>query len=75
MPLHLFITVKAVQANGNSAISSSNGIHIDTSPPNVVAVFYIDAEQSEQEPTTFQSSNNTIMVYWAFEDNESGIMV
>ncbi len=68
-------TVKAILANGESAVASSDGIVIDTSPPVLDFMFYIDADKSEYQPVSFQSSNTTIKAYWNFIDDESLITV
>ncbi|XP_072034301.1 uncharacterized protein [Amphiura filiformis] len=67
----LYITVKSILANGESVEASSNGIVVDTSPPILDFMFYIDAEKSEYQPVTFQASKTTIKVYWSFIDDDS----
>ena len=70
-----YITVEAVTASGKRFSSSSNGVVIDTSPPELVgAIDHYDVAFSTVEPTIFQGNNDTISASWAFRDPQSGIV-
>ena len=70
-----FKTVESMLGNGRSVTASSDGITIDTSPPILDYMFYIDVTQGEFEPVNYQSSNTTIKAYWNFVDDDSEIAV
>lgn len=74
-PATYFVTVLAITASGQTFQSTSNGITIDTSPPTIVsAIEQFDVSFSLQQPSRFQSSNDSIAARWSFEDTESGII-
>lgn len=70
-----YITVEAVTASGKRFSASSNGVVIDTSPPELVrAIDHYDVAFSTVEPTIFQGNNDTISASWAFRDPQSGVV-
>ncbi|XP_064643635.1 uncharacterized protein LOC135497733 [Lineus longissimus] len=72
-----FLTVKAVLGSGAHVTRSSNGFRIDTTAPVLdkdINVTYIDFEQGEYKPVSYQSSNGTIKALWRCVDQESMIM-
>ena len=74
-PSVYYITVEATTASGRHITSSSNGVIIDTTPPEVVsAIEHFDVSFSTVIPTRFQGNNNTISARWLFRDLQSGIV-
>ena len=74
-PSIYYVTVTAVTASGQYIRASSNGVTIDTSPPEPISpVDHFDVTFSDVQPTLFQASNDTISVRWAFVDLQSGIV-
>ena len=74
-PSIYYLTVEAVTASGQYIRTSSNGVTIDTTPPESIApVDHFDVTYSSVRPTYFQASNDTVSVRWAFRDLESGIV-
>lgn len=74
-PAVYYITVEAITASGQNVRTSSNGVVIDTTPPQLVRdIEHYDVLFSEDEPTRFQASNDTISAQWRFRDLESGIV-
>ena len=70
-----FITVEAVSASGQHVTSSSNGVLIDTSPPQLaLPIDQFDVQFSTTQDTRYQGNNNTISARWLFIDEESGIV-
>ena len=70
-----YITVEAVTASGKKFSASSNGVIIDTSPPELVgAIDHFDVTFSTVEPTIFQGNNHTISASWMFRDPQSGVI-
>ncbi len=73
-PATYFVTVVAITASGQTFQSTSNGVIIDITPPTIVsAIEQFDVSFSLQQSSQFQSSNNSIVARWSFEDIESGI--
>lgn len=67
--------MEAITASGQYIRTSSNGVMIDVTPPEPIApVDHFDVTYSSVRPTSFQASNDTISVRWAFRDQESGIV-
>ena len=74
-PATYYITVLAVTASGEYIVASSNGVIIDTSPPEQIAsIDHFDVSFSTVQPTDFQASNDTISARWAYRDLQSGIV-
>ena len=74
-PSVYYITVEAITASGRHITSSSNGVIIDTTPPEVVSsIEHFDVSFSTVIPTRFQGNNNTISARWLFRDLQSGIV-
>ena len=74
-PVTYFVTVQAITASGQYITASSNGVIIDTSPPEQIApIDHFDVSFSTLQPTDFQASNDTISVRWAFRDLQSGVV-
>ena len=74
-PSVYYITVEAITASGQHITSSSNGVIIDTTPPEVVSsIEHFDVSFSTVIPTRFQGNNNTISARWLFRDLQSGIV-
>ena len=67
-----FVTVKATNEAGYSAIASSNGIEVDITPPESRSV--IDTDGRKLEDIDYQPDGTYIHASWDdFEDEESGI--
>ena len=74
-PAVYFVTVEAITASGSRFQGTSNGITIDTTPPNLVSeIEQFDVAFSLQEPSRFQGNNHTIASRWLFDDLQSGIV-
>ncbi|XP_067658325.1 uncharacterized protein [Haliotis asinina] len=75
-PIPYYLTVKAVLGSGLSAVSSSDGFSIDTTPPDFDhdLMLYMDVYQGNFTPSSFQGSNDTIKAVWKCSDNESEIV-
>lgn len=74
-PSVYYITIEAITASGRHITSSSNGVTIDTTPPEVVSpIEHFDVSFSTVIPTRFQGNNNTISARWLFRDLQSGIV-
>ena len=74
-PSVYYITVEAITASGRHITSSSTGVTIDTTPPEVVSpIEHFDVSFSTVIPTRFQGNNNTISARWLFRDLQSGIV-
>ncbi|XP_033121447.1 uncharacterized protein LOC117120538 [Anneissia japonica] len=70
-PASYFLRVEEILANGLTANSSSDGVTIDTSPPEFESMSYYDVSLDETQPVSAQSSNSTIKASWEFLDQES----
>lgn len=69
------MAVKAITASGQEVIGFSNGVTIDTTPPEQRSpIEHFDVEFSATQPTEFQGNNHTISARWQFTDLESGII-
>ncbi|XP_048250418.1 uncharacterized protein LOC124151537 [Haliotis rufescens] len=75
-PIPYYLAVKAVLGSGMSAISSSDGFSVDTTPPDFDQdlMLYMDVYQGNFTPSAFQGSNDTIKAIWKCSDNESEIV-
>ncbi|KAK6192291.1 hypothetical protein SNE40_003784 [Patella caerulea] len=75
-PVPYYLTVKAVLGSGQEAVSSSNGFYIDVTPPvfDEDLMLYIDVDQGNYTPVTYQGSNSTIKSIWSCVDNESMVV-
>jgi len=70
-----YVAVKAITASGQEVIGFSNGVTIDTTPPEPSnPIEHLDVEFSTTQPTSFQGNNHTISARWQFTDLESGII-
>ena len=69
-----YITVKALTGSGLTAVASSRGIYIDTTPPDVNMLYHVDPSWSSLEPIRFQGVTTTIAVYFEVTDEESEVM-
>ena len=73
-PPAYYINVEAVTASGKRFSASSNGVTVDTSPPELVGpIEHFDVTFSTVEPTIFQGNNDTISASWVFRDPQSGV--
>ena len=73
-PAVYFVTVEAVTASGNRFRGTSNGVTIDTTPPNLVSqIEQFDITFSLNQPSRFQGNNHTIAARWLFDDLQSGV--
>ncbi|XP_067659895.1 uncharacterized protein [Haliotis asinina] len=75
-PVIYYLTVKAVLGSGASAISSSDGFYVDTTPPvfEEDVLLYFDVSQGEFTPVKYQGSNDTIKAVWKCSDNTSEVV-
>ncbi|XP_019614832.1 PREDICTED: uncharacterized protein LOC109462715, partial [Branchiostoma belcheri] len=73
-PALYYITIKAVSGSGRFALSSSDGVYIDATPPVFESLYHVDLSWSEDEPSDFQGSNSTIAVRWEAYDIESQVV-
>ncbi len=74
-PSVYYLTVRAITASGQMATSSSNGVTIDTSPPELASpIEHFDVSFPQMEATIFQGSESTISARWRFSDPESGVV-
>ncbi|XP_048250793.1 uncharacterized protein LOC124111176 [Haliotis rufescens] len=75
-PVIHYLTVKAVLGSGASAIASSDGFYVDTTPPDFDedVLLYFDVSQGEFTPVKYQGSNDTIKAVWKCNDNESEVV-
>ena len=62
-----------VLGSGQSAVFSSNGFYIDVTPPDIRLMFHVDMSFSQQKPSMYQGSNDTIMVIWDVNDPQSEV--
>ncbi|KAI8486030.1 hypothetical protein Bbelb_361300, partial [Branchiostoma belcheri] len=69
-----YITVKAVSGSGRVALSSSNGVSIDVTPPDIQDIYHVDMSWDDEEISQFQGSNSTIAVRYKAFDEESQVM-
>ena len=75
LPGTYYITVEAISASGQRARSTSNGVLIDTTPPELaLPVEQFDVRFSSTQATRYQGNNDTISARWLFIDAESGIV-
>ena len=73
-PATYYITVEAITASGQLVTSTSNGVIIDTTPPELVSpIEHFDISFSAVIPTRFQGNDHTISARWMFRDLQSGI--
>lgn len=73
-PSVYYITVHAISASGKTLYSVSNGVTIDTTPPNLISpIEHFDASFEFAQPTSFQGDDSTISAQWRFHDPESGV--
>ncbi|XP_078660674.1 uncharacterized protein LOC144905141 [Branchiostoma floridae x Branchiostoma belcheri] len=73
-PALYYITIKAVSGSGRFAVSSSDGVYVDATPPVFESLYHVDLSWSEDEPSDFQGSNSTIAVSWEAYDIESQVV-
>ncbi len=74
-PAVYYVTVEAISASGQTTTSTSNGIIIDISPPELASpIEHFDISFPQMEATSFQGSESTISARWSFTDSESGII-
>ncbi|XP_033105583.1 uncharacterized protein LOC117107873 isoform X2 [Anneissia japonica] len=71
LPAIYFLRVEEILANGMSTNYSSDGVTIDTTPPELEYMSYYDVNLDENQPVSAQSSNSTIKASWDFLDQES----
>ncbi|XP_071960608.1 uncharacterized protein [Antedon mediterranea] len=71
LPATYYLRVEEILANGVTTNSSSDGISVDTSPPEFDYMSYYDVSLDENQPIAAQSSNSTIKASWEFLDQES----
>ncbi|XP_078697384.1 uncharacterized protein LOC144925295 [Branchiostoma floridae x Branchiostoma belcheri] len=69
-----YITVKAVSGSGRVALSSSNGVSIDVTPPDIQDIYHVDMSWDDEEISQFQGSNSTIAVRYKAFDEESQVV-
>lgn len=69
-----FLTVRSLTGSGRSAVTSSFGVYIDTTPPDVRMIYHVDPSWSTSEPATFQGDVSSIAVYFEVTDEESEVM-
>ncbi|XP_078616233.1 uncharacterized protein LOC144884654 [Branchiostoma floridae x Branchiostoma japonicum] len=69
-----FITVKAVSGSGREVLSSSNGVNIDVTPPDIQDLYHVDMSWDDEEISDFQGSNSTIAVRYKAFDSESQVV-
>ena len=73
-PSVYYVTVHATSASGKTIYSVSNGVIIDTTPPEILSpIEHFDASFDFAQPTSFQGDESTILARWRFRDPESGI--
>ena len=73
-PSVYYITVVATTTSGYQVMSSSNGVTIDVTPPEILRkIEHYDVTFNPSRPILFQGSNDTISVSWQFADAQSGI--
>ncbi|CAH1239174.1 HEG1 [Branchiostoma lanceolatum] len=69
-----YITVKAVSGSGRLLLSSSNGVNIDVTPPDIQEIYHVDMSWDDEEISKFQGSNSTIAVRYKAFDRESQVV-
>ncbi|XP_035697946.1 uncharacterized protein LOC118431004 isoform X1 [Branchiostoma floridae] len=69
-----YITVKAVSGSGRVVMSSSNGVNIDVTPPDIQKIYHVDMSWDDEEISDFQGSNSTIAVRYRAFDRESQVV-
>ncbi|XP_066275501.1 uncharacterized protein [Branchiostoma lanceolatum] len=69
-----YITVKAVSGSGRVVYSSSNGVNIDVTPPEIQQIYHVDMSWDDEEISEFQGSNSTIAVRYKAFDRESQVV-
>ena len=73
-PVVYYITVVATTTSGHQVMSSSNGVTIDITPPEILQeIRHFDVTFNPSRPILFQGSNDTMSVSWNFADEQSGI--
>lgn len=60
-----YVTAKVVNFAGDSIMSYSNGIMVDTTPPVCESVKCIDPAYSSDKETSFIGTNNRLGAYWS----------
>ncbi len=74
-PASYYVTIETITASGSRVTSSSNGVTIDATPPEVTTpIQNFDLSFSEREPVRFQGSNDTISARWGFQDEQSDVI-
>lgn len=69
-----YLNVRAVNFAGQSVVTSSNPVVIDTTPPLCEYIYCVDpATTGMDTPTNTLGSNKSIGAYWSCDDNISGI--
>ncbi|XP_078621329.1 uncharacterized protein LOC144887805 [Branchiostoma floridae x Branchiostoma japonicum] len=74
VPALYYITIKAVSGSGRFALSSSDGVYIDVTPPVFESLYHVDLAWSEDEQSDFQGTNSTIAIRWEAYDIESQVV-
>ncbi|XP_066289112.1 uncharacterized protein [Branchiostoma lanceolatum] len=69
-----YITVKSVSGSGRLVLSSSNGVNIDVSPPDIQEIYHVDMSWDDKEISEYQGSNSTIAVRYKAFDRESQVV-
>eukprot|EP00118_Oscarella_pearsei_P018126 m.184105 g.184105 ORF g.184105 m.184105 type:complete len:5153 (+) comp39317_c0_seq2:47-15505(+) len=73
-PSTYYLQVRIRNGAGQTSVSVSSGVVIDTTPPDCAELHQVDASWSMTEPVLFQGNNNSLAAFWECSDNISGIV-
>ncbi|XP_013394005.1 uncharacterized protein LOC106161555, partial [Lingula anatina] len=69
-----FMIIKTINHAGLETTVSSQGITIDTTPPNCTLIHCLDPSYSMEEPVEYVGTNESIGAYWDCEEDISDII-
>jgi hypothetical protein len=73
-PASYYFVLKLTNAAGGESISVSDGVVIDTTGADCLAVYQVDPSWSLTEPALYQGTNTSIAAFWQCDDNISSIV-
>ena len=74
-PAVYYVTIEAITASGKHVSTTSSGVTIDTTPPEIVSpIEHFDVSFSTTESTSFQGNDSVIAARWSFRDLQSNVV-
>ncbi|XP_070204336.1 uncharacterized protein [Littorina saxatilis] len=73
LPMY-YVDVKIVTHSGKTTLSKSPALTVDTSPPSVDRLVTTDPSYSDQEPSEFIGTNETVGMQWAVSEGVSDVV-